>query len=315
MSLVAEHSPDLGRDRRVSPPRSPKSPHRFLTTIRNSPSILRKKMKHTIKDGLQSPDSEESEFEYPESKVFHVFYQGKIRVATLQVQEAVAAVKRLTLLSTNTSPKYGNTLEVQNGDSVDSDAKNVPPKSPRLSRSPLMRKKTSSSPKSPKKNNLKVTCKYLSIDDPKSSDVEVIPISTIAYCATDIRHPTAVAFINKDRNGGLICHVLLCDTKEKASEIVSFIGKMFESAWEEWKELHPDSGKLTPPSNSIARSSSFNSRTHDRLMVPGESRMPRRPKSFNCQGMYKFLEEWEGESDVQSKNKNNTDSKKNDNHP
>ncbi|XP_072035063.1 uncharacterized protein [Amphiura filiformis] len=264
-----------------SPASSPKSPHRFLRTIRNSPSILRKKIRHS-REHIDNPEKDNDlSGDHPECRVFHVLYQGKIRVATLQVHEALAAVKRLTLISSS------NTVDVEN--SADS---NVPPKSPGLLRkSPKLSPRLRRKPKPPKKNNLKVTCQYLSIDDPKSSEVEVIPISTIAYCATDIRHPTAVAFINKDRNGGLICHVLLCDSTEKAADIVSFIGQMFESAWEEWKELHPNpvtGGRISP--SNLGRSSSFHStsRTNgNRLTVPGSDDMyRRRPNSFNSTDDY-----------------------------
>ncbi len=286
MDINPHHDGGGEKNIHVRPPSScsPTSPHKFLTTIRNSPSILRKKLRHSSnsKEHIDSPDDDGDSS--VDGKVFHVRYQGKIRVATLQVHEALAAVKRLTLIS------GANTLEVQNGAQNDSDNTNGPPKSPRLPRSPKFKKKTS--PKPPKKNNLKVTCKYLSIDDPKSSEVEVIPISTIAYCATDIRHPTAVAFINKDSHGGLICHVMLCDSKDKAAGIVSYIGQMFESAWEEWKDSHPGPlhGRISP--SILARSSSFHStsrnNTNNRLTVPGSDAdmYRRRPRSFNSSGEF-----------------------------
>ena len=275
-----------------SPPVSdrPKSPSRFLTTIRNSPSLLRKKIKpHHGQDSNGSPPTEEKErhrfgsklravgegSHSEESRVFHVLYQGKTRVATLQVHEAIAAVRKLTLTS-------GKTFDNSDNATGSKSPQLTPkiPRSPKLSPKLIIRRN-----KAPKKNTLKVTPKYLSIDDPKSSEVEIIPISTIAYCATDIRHPKVVAFINKDSQGGLLCHAILCETKDKASSIVSCIGKMFESAWEEWKESHPDpmKGRISP--SCLSRSSSDQglptTDSMNSLTVPGEGGHHHRRRSFN----------------------------------
>ncbi|XP_071798660.1 uncharacterized protein [Asterias amurensis] len=269
------------------PSTHPKTKRTLLSTLKNSPSMLRRRIKPPAHlnnssrdswDGGVSTGTSGSHHTGSEStftgKEFHVRYQGRTRVTTLQVSEAVNAVKKLapdlTALSSSSSPASSSTEDLLAASSPSGGQRSS---SPSLSSSPSPSNLSTSSPqllrpssptnlatpKSPRPKStsksffksccLSITKRCVVIDDDEKLVNETIPIATVAYCATDLRYPRAVALICKTYSSVLICHVFVCSSKEKAEKIVAFIGKAFESAWHDWKCIN-DPSSLGAPNNN-----------------------------------------------------------------
>ena len=190
-------------------PSSPKPPHKFLQTLKNSPSLLRKKFMHSDSD-LSSDWTSANE------RCFHVHYGGRIPVRSLRVCDAVTAAEKVGLM---TNAHQSNAQQV-----------------------------TASC-------TLRVDKSTITFDDSSRDVLESLPLFCIAYCATDVRHPKSIALTCKTR-GSVHCHVFESTTREKATEIVSYIQKAFEDAWVDWKQTHPGGEdprekqtRLSPPSH------------------------------------------------------------------
>ncbi|XP_071488772.1 uncharacterized protein [Diadema antillarum] len=191
-------------------PTSPKQQNKFLQTLKNSPSLLRKKFMNSDSDlcGEASATKE---------RCFHVRYGGRVPVRSLRVRDAVTAVEKVAPLS--------NLHHHQ----------------------PQQPIQTSCS--------LRVDKSTITFEDVTRDVLESLPLFCIAYCATDLRHPRAVALTCKTRES-VHCHVFECATRDKATEIVNYIRRAFEAAWTDWKRCHPDgedprerSRKPSPPSH------------------------------------------------------------------
>nr|XP_054770631.1 uncharacterized protein LOC129278506 [Lytechinus pictus] len=190
-------------------PNSPKTTHKFLQTLRNSPSLLRKRFMHSDSDlyGEGAATKERS---------FHVRYGGRVPVRSLRVCDAVTAVDKLAPL-TNAKQLHHQPFHAS--------------------------------------CTLRVDKCTITFEDPSRDVLESLPLFCIAYCATDLRHPRAVALTSKT-NDSIHCYVFEVTTREKASEIVNTVRNAFKAAWEDWKRSHPDGGdprenqvKLVPPSH------------------------------------------------------------------
>ncbi|XP_022088084.1 uncharacterized protein LOC110977876 [Acanthaster planci] len=231
-------------------PTHPKTKKNLLSTLKNSPSMLRRRMKppllnHNNRNSWDTTDSASSASSASSSsftaKEFHVKYQGRVRVTTLQVSEAVNAVKKLAPELTASSSASSSTEDLLNVSPASSLTSLSSPTT--LPRAPSPTSPKSPRPaKSPKSLNksccLSISKQCVCIDDEERLVNETIPIATVAYCATDLRYPRAVALICKTHNSVLMCHVFVCTSREKSEKIVAFIGKAFESAWQDWKTVH-----------------------------------------------------------------------------
>lgn len=187
-------------------PNSPRTPHKFLQTLRNSPSLLRKRFMHSDGDlGCEGTTKERS---------FHVRYGGRVPVGSLRVCDAVTAVEKLAPLA-NAQQTHHQPINTSCTMRVD-----------------------------------KCT---ITFEDLSRDVLESLPLFCIAYCATDLRHPRAVALTCQTKDS-IHCYVFEAMTREKASEIVTYVRRAFEAAWEDWKRSHPDGGdprerqiNLSPP--------------------------------------------------------------------
>ncbi|XP_038070977.1 putative protein TPRXL [Patiria miniata] len=245
----------LSTDHESCSPTHPKTKRNLLSTLKNSPSMLRRRMKpphlNSTRNSWDNPDSTSSSSSPVTSgssftaKEFHVKYQGRVRVTTLQVSEAVNAVKKLAPELTATHSPASSTEDLLNVSpstslsSLASPTTTLPrassPSSPAMPKSP----RSAKSPKSLNKSCcLSISKQCVCIDDEERLVNETIPIATVAYCATDLRYPRAVSLICKTHSSVLMCHVFICTSREKSEKIVAFIGKAFESAWQDFKSVH-----------------------------------------------------------------------------
>lgn len=182
-------------------PNSPRSPNKFLQTLRNSPSLLRKRFMHS--DGDLNGDGSSATKE----RCFHVRYGGRVPVRSLRVRDAVTAVEKLAPLANNAQQLQ--THAHHHHQSVNTSC------------------------------TLRVDKSTITFEDATHDVLESLPLFCIAYCATDLRHPRAVALTCKTSES-IHCYVFECSTREKATEIVNYIRRAFEEAWLDWKRTHPD---------------------------------------------------------------------------
>lgn len=147
-------------------------------------------------------------------RTFHVRYGGRVPVRSLRVRDAVTAVENLAPLA-NAHQTHHQPINTTCA--------------------------------------LRVDKSTITFEDSSRDVLESLPLFCIAYCATDLRHPRAVALTCKTRES-IHCYVFEATTRDKASEIVNYVRKAFEAAWMDWKRSHPEGEdprerqiRLSPP--------------------------------------------------------------------